>query len=483
MKEFTTVETVFDLHEKKNLPLESISIPDSIPSALAREKLDFPDISEPELVRHYTSLSRMNFSIDQGMYPLGSCTMKYNPRFNERVASYPAFTASHPLQPDEYSPHLLSILYELSEFLKEVTGLPSASLVPVAGAHGELTSVMMIKKYFEDRGEKRRTILVADSAHGTNPASVAMCGFDVKTVPSGDEGDVDIEALKELLTKDVAAMMLTSPGTLGLFDRNIITISEMLHENGSLFYGDGANFNALIGTTTMGGLGFDVIHLNLHKTFSTPHGGGGPGAGPVLCTEELAPYLPLPRIEKKDTSFSLRHDAEKSIGHVHGFHGNILVLIRAWAYLKRTGRDGLRKISEDAVLSANYLKEKLKALYYLPYDRPCMHEFVLSDKGMPNDITTNDIAKGLLDRGIHAPTVYFPLIVEGAMMIEPTETEPLESLDRFIEAMKDIHAEATTDPENLHSAPHTTPVGRVDAVTAARKPILTWDMFKENLRG
>ncbi len=368
----------------------------------------------------------------------------------------------------------LRIMYELEEMLSTLTGMSRFSLQPAAGAQGELAAVIIMKKYFQDTEEDRDVILIPDSAHGTNPASVAMCGYSVKTVPSGEDGDVDLEALKSMLTPSVAGMMLTSPNTLGLFDRSILEIARLLHENGSLFYGDGANFNAVVGRARLSDMGFDLVHLNLHKTFSTPHGGGGPGSGPVGVTEKLSPFLPGPGVIRNGDVFSLQPGTDRSIGRLHSYHGNFLVLLKAWGYLTMLG-SSIREVSETAVLNANYLLRHLREVYNLPVDRRCMHEFVLNDKGLPEGVTTNDIAKRLLDYGFHAPTVYFPLIINGAMMIEPTESEGLESLKLFIRAMEAIRVEADKDPEMVRSAPHTTPVSRVDAVTAARKPILRWD--------
>lgn len=445
-----------------------------IPDKYINDGIDFLDVSEPEVVRHYTKLSQMNFGVDSGMYPLGSCTMKYNPKINERIAALEGFTGIHPLCGDTLSQGCLKIIHELNYFLCDISGMSAFSLFPAAGSHGELTGAMIVKKYFEKKGEKRNKIIIPDSAHGTNPASVAMCGFEVVEVKSNEHGDVDIEQLKTLLDNTVAAMMLTSPNTLGLFDRNITIIADMLHKNGSLFYGDGANLNAVIGTAKMRDMGFDIIHVNLHKTFATPHGGGGPGSGPVGVADFLTSFLPVPVIDNNNNEYTLQYDRPDSIGHIHTFYGNFLVYLKAYAYIKMLGSEGLREVSRISVLNANYLKSKLSKIFNLPIDRTCMHEFVINDENMPNSVTTNDIAKRLLDYGFHAPTVYFPLIIHGAMMIEPTETESLETLDKFIEVMKTIKQESEKNPDLVKNAPHTTPVKKVDAVAAARKPVLKW---------
>ena len=446
-----------------------------IPSELLRSDEVLPDVAEPEVVRHYNNLSKLNFGVDNGMYPLGSCTMKYNPKINERLSRKPGFAGLHPLSDESCMQGALQIMYELSDYLCRITGFSQFTLAPAAGSHGELTGVMVVKKFFENNGECRDTILIPDSAHGTNPATVAMCGFKVKEVPSDSEGNVDIDKLKEMLDEKVAAMMLTSPNTLGLFDINLPIISKMLHENGSLFYGDGANLNATMGKTRFKDMGFDLMHINLHKTFSTPHGGGGPGSGPLGVTAKLAKFLPLPYVEKIEDEYKLNFDNEESIGRIHSFYGNFAILLRAYIYIRMLGSAGIKEAAETAVLNANYLMNRLKEEYNLPIKRTCMHEFVLNDKGIPNGITTNEIAKRILDYGFHAPTVYFPLLISGAMMIEPTETESLESLDRFIEVMFKIRRECIEEPETVLSAPHNTPVKRVDTVLAAKKPVLTWD--------
>ncbi|HPJ38778.1 MAG TPA: aminomethyl-transferring glycine dehydrogenase subunit GcvPB [Spirochaetota bacterium] len=474
------MKTIFETGKKgkRGFGIPQWDIPDSdpIPDTYLSGAIDLIDVSEVDVVRHYTNLSRANFGVDSGMYPLGSCTMKYNPKVNEKYSSLKGFADLHPLVDESSCQGALEVLYDLASYLSAITGMKRFSMMPAAGAHGELASVMIIKKYFEDLGEERKIILTPDSAHGTNPASVATCGFEVKEVPSTAEGDVDIEALRSMIDGNVAAMMLTSPNTLGLFDRNVHLIADMLHENGSLFYCDGANLNAVMGKAMVADMGFDVMHINLHKTFSTPHGGGGPGAGPIGVVDRLEKYLPVPVVEKReDGSYYLDSDRPDSIGRIHAFYGNFLVCLKAYIYIRMLGAEGIRAVSENAVLNANYLLARLKESYTLPIARRCMHEFVLSDTGVPNGVTTNDIAKRILDYGFHAPTVYFPLLIHGAIMIEPTETELRDTLDSFVEAMKAIREEAQNDPDMVKAAPHTTAVRRVDAVTAARKPVLKWE--------
>lgn len=475
----STMQTIFSLHKKGRnkftVPRFDAQSYDAIPQSVTREELNLADVSEVDVVRHYRWLSSLNFGVDNGMYPLGSCTMKYNPKINDVVASMPQFTLQHPATVEELSQGALEIMYKLQEMLCAITGMKMFSLMPAAGAHGELTSVMIIKKYFEAKGEKRNIILIPDSAHGTNPASVAMCGFTVKEIPSNSDGDVDIDALQAAMDANVAAMMLTCPNTLGLFDRNILKIAEILHSKGALFYCDGANLNAIVGKVRPADLGFDIMHVNLHKTFSTPHGGGGPGSGPIGVVEKLIPFMPVPVIGKRDMQFYLNYDYPQSIGRVHSFYGNFLIMLRAYTYIVMLGTEGLRQVAEHAVVNANYLRVMLEKHYNLPYKRICMHEFVINDEGLPNGITTNEIAKRLLDYGFHAPTVYFPLIVHGAMMIEPTETEHKDTLDAFVNALITINNEANNNPELLKAAPQTTPVKKVDAVLAARKPVVKWE--------
>ena len=472
------MNTIFDYPEKRpsfEVPSHDVEDRHPIPDDFLNDGVRLVELSEPDVVRHYTKLASMNFGVDSGMYPLGSCTMKYNPKIHEKAAALEDFSCLHPLCDDDMSQGTLRMIHDLSRYLCEITGMSRFSCVPAAGAHGELTGVMMIKKYFERRGERRTIILIPDTAHGTNPASVAMCGFETKEIPSTADGDVDMDALTAALDENVAAMMLTCPNTLGLFDRNIAGIADALHAKGALFYCDGANLNALLGRARVADMGFDLMHINLHKTFSTPHGGGGPGAGPVGATESLAPFLPVPRVEEREGIYHLDYEDTSSIGMIHSFCGNVLVLLKAYAYILSLGPDGIREAGENAVLNANYLLCKLKGSYSLPFDRLCKHEFVLSDEGLPDGVTANDIAKRILDYGFHAPTVYFPLLVHGAIMIEPTETESRETLERFADAMITIRREAETDPDMLKSAPHTTPVRRVDAVQAARKPVLKKD--------
>jgi len=452
-----------------------------IPPDLLREDTELPELSEIDVVRHYTHLSRRNFGVDLGFYPLGSCTMKYNPKIHEDVAALPGFTAVHPGAPPSFGQGNLRLLHELERYLCEVFGMAAFSLQPAAGAHGELTGVMMIRKYFEKKGEKRTQILIPDSAHGTNPASGALCGFQVVTVPSDRDGNVDLERLESLLGEDVAGLMLTNPNTLGLFERNVLEVAERVHRCGALLYGDGANANAFLGKVRPGDLGFDVIQLNLHKTFSTPHGSGGPGSGPVGVAAALVPFLPVPRVTGKGGRFRFSEDFPDSIGRVRAFCGNFNVMVKAYAYIRSLGAAGLRRTSEIAVLNANYVKERLKPHFDLPYDRVCMHECVFSGRRQvrEGDVHTTDMAKRLMDFGFHPPTVYFPLIVPEAMMIEPTETESRETLDAFCDAMIAIAREALDDPGRVKSAPHVTAVGRLDEVRAARQPDVAWRRRKE----
>lgn len=435
----------------------------------------FPEVSQVELVRHFIRLSQWNYGVDTGFYPLGSCTMKYNPKVNEEAAKLEGFAFAHPLQPEELSQGALYLLYELERWLAGITGMDRVTLQPAAGAHGELTGMMMIRAYFRQKGESRSRVLIPDTAHGTNPASVSMCGYTAVPVRSSSEGIVDVDTVVSLMDDDVAALMITNPNTLGIFESDIREIAEVVHGGGGFVYCDGANLNALMGIVRYGDIGVDLVHMNLHKTFSTPHGGGGPGAGPVAVKEELAPYLPVPVVAKQEDRFALSYDRPRSIGKVHSFYGNFLICLRAYAYIASMGSQGLKKASTTAVVNANYIKMKLKPHYHLPYNGPCLHECVFTDRlQQERGITSLDIAKRLIDYGFHPPTIYFPLVVSGALMIEPTETESRETLDGFVEAMVSIAEEALKDPEKLKSAPHRAKITRVDEVAAARKPVLRW---------
>ena len=439
-----------------------------------------PELAEVDVVRHFTGLSKMNYSVDEGFYPLGSCTMKYNPKVNEVAARMPGFSRIHPLQPEGTVQGALKLMYDLSAMLAEITGMDAVTLQPAAGAHGEQTGLMMIKAYHESRGDHKRTkVIVPDSAHGTNPASAAVTGFDTVEVASDAEGMVDLDALKALMDDSVAALMLTNPNTLGVFERNILALTETIHAAGGLVYYDGANANAIMGKARPGDMGFDVLHLNLHKTFSTPHGGGGPGAGAVGVKDVLVPFLPTPVIGFADGAYRLEHADmhPQSIGRVRSFFGNFGVLVRAYTYIRTLGAEGLQEVSETAVLNANYLAKKLEHIYPLAHKGYCMHEFVLNGGALKHEtgVSSLDVAKALIDAGYHPPTVYFPLIVPEALMVEPTETESQETLDRFAAAMEEIVAKAKAEgAEPFHDMPLTTPVSRPDETTAARNPILRW---------
>jgi len=453
------------------MDIEQVALQEIIPKSYQRMDLPIPNIPELDIVRHYMDLSRKNYGVDNGLYPLGSCTMKYNPKINELVARHPKFSLIHPLQ--EENKGCIELLYKLSEMLEKITGMEAFTFQPAAGAHGELVGLLIIKKYFEDRNNKKKKIIVPDSAHGTNPASAKMAGFSIIELQSDKSGEVPLDHLEYAMTEgDVAGIMLTNPNTLGVFDRHIKEITRIVHENEGLCYYDGANLNPMLGICRPRDMGFDIVHLNLHKTFSTPHGGGGPGSGPIGVTKELTQYLPDPTIISTEEGFKIRERNEKSIGRIKAFWGNFGIIIRAFTYILALGAEGLKKVGQISVLNANYLRVLLKDKYFLPYDRICQHEFVLSDKNMPNNITTEDIAKRILDYGLYAPTIYFPLIVSGALMIEPTETESKTSLDHFVEIMNKIYEESKSNPELLKNAPHNTPVKRLDAVFAARKPIL-----------
>ena len=438
-------------------------------------KLHLPELSEGELSRHYTELAKKSHGVNDGFYPLGSCTMKYNPRVNEVAAGLEGFTDIHPLQPTETVQGCLEVIKTLESYLCEIAGMKRMTFQPAAGAHGEFTGLLLIKAYHKSRGdEKRKKIIVPDSAHGTNPASAAMAGYSVVSVPSGPDGCVDIEKLKEIAGDDVAGLMLTNPNTVGLFDKNILEITKIIHDCGGLCYYDGANLNAVMGTVRPGDMGFDVIHLNLHKTFSTPHGGGGPGSGPVGCKEFLVPFLPSVLVEGEDKLIAVKE--KDSIGEMKNFYGNFLVVVRALAYVMTLGKEGIPEASKNAVLNANYMMNKLKDLYTMAYDEVCMHEFVMSlaDLKKQTGVSAMDIAKGLLDFEIHPPTMYFPLIVDEALMVEPTETESKETMDEAIAVFRKLYETAGKDAESLHNAPVTTPVTRMDEVGAARHPILRY---------
>lgn len=444
---------------------------------LRAEAPRLPEMAEVDLSRHYTELAKQTHGVNDGFYPLGSCTMKYNPRVNEEAAAQPGFTQLHPLQPVETVQGALEVIHTAETMLCEITGMDSMTFQPAAGAHGEYTGLLLIRKYHQSRGDTARTkIIVPDSAHGTNPASATMAGFKVVSVPSNEQGGVDLDALRKAVGPDTAGLMLTNPNTVGLFDPNILEITQIIHDAGGLCYYDGANLNAIMGHVRPGDMGFDCVHLNLHKTFSTPHGGGGPGSGPVGCKAMLAQFLPSPHVEEKDGKFVFAAP-EHTMGRVRSFYGNFLVVVKALAYLITLGKEGIPEASAGAVLNANYLMKQLAGAYDMSYDTQCMHEFVMTLQGLAHDmgVTAMDVAKRLLDFGMHPPTMYFPLIVHEALMVEPTETESMETLDEAARVFLDILAEAKTDAESLHHAPHDCPIGRPDEVTAARSPILRYD--------
>jgi glycine dehydrogenase subunit 2 len=455
-------------------------VPTSInikPELLRQRPAGLPELSELDVVRHFTELSRRNFGVDTNFYPLGSCTMKYNPKVTERIASYPGFAHLHPLLPQlrlggMLTQGALEVIYETDMLLREITGMAAFTMQPLAGAHGELTGIMIIAAYHRDKGNKKTTILIPDSAHGTNPASAAIAGYNVVSVPSDETGDISVKELKKVLNNEVAGLMLTCPNTLGLFNPRIKEICDLIHSVDGLVYYDGANLNGIVGKARPGDFGFNIVHINLHKTFATPHGGGGPGAGPVGVCPRLVDYLPVSVVVKRnDGTYALEYDRPKSIGYIAPFYGNFGIILRAYIYMRMLGKEGLQRVGENAVLNANYIKEKLKAYYDLPYPQVCKHECVFSaSRQMPHGIHAIDIAKALIDRGFHPPTVYFPLIVKEAMMIEPTETESKETMDAFIDAMIDIAKLAETDPEKIKAAPITTPVGRLDETAAAKNP-------------
>ncbi len=444
---------------------------------LRAEAPRLPEMAEVDLSRHYTELAKQTHGVNDGFYPLGSCTMKYNPRVNEEAAAQPGFTQLHPLQPVETVQGALEVIHTAEKMLCEITGMDSMTFQPAAGAHGEYTGLLLIRKYHQSRGDTARTkIIVPDSAHGTNPASATMAGFKVVSVPSNEQGGVDLDALRKAVGPDTAGLMLTNPNTVGLFDPNILEITQIIHDAGGLCYYDGANLNAIMGHVRPGDMGFDCVHLNLHKTFSTPHGGGGPGSGPVGCKAMLAQFLPSPHVEEKNGKFVFAAP-EHTMGQVRSFYGNFLVVVKALAYLITLGKEGIPEASAGAVLNANYLMKQLAGAYDMSYDTQCMHEFVMTLQGLAHDtgVTAMDVAKRLLDFGMHPPTMYFPLIVHEALMVEPTETESMETLDEAARVFLDILAEAKTDAESLHHAPHDCPIGRPDEVTAARSPILRYD--------
>jgi len=450
-----------------------------VPAALRRAAPPrLPEVTEPELVRHVTALADRNFGIDTGFYPLGSCTMKHNPRVNERAAGLPGFRDLHPLQEDEGAQGALDLMWRLQRYLSEITGLPGVSLQPAAGSQGELTGLMVMRAYFTDRGEgpQRDTIITADTAHGTNPASVTMAGYALEKVATDARGNLDLADLRTKVNERTAGLMLTNPSTLGLFDEGIEEVAEIFHDAGALLYYDGANLNAVVGHSRPGDMGFDIVHINLHKTFSQPHGGGGPGGGPVAVRDTIEPFLPSPQVVRDGNAFRLDHDRPKSIGRVRGFAGPFGVFVRSYAFMRAYGPE-LREMSDVAVLNANYLLARLRDVFELPYDRHCMHEFVLSARNLKREhgITALDVAKRLMDFGIHPPTVYFPLVVPEALMIEPTETEVKARLDEFVDAMLQISREAAEDPELLRTAPHTRPVTRLDEVRAAKEPVVRYD--------
>jgi glycine dehydrogenase subunit 2 len=479
---------------KVGMDLPKLDVPeaaDTRPAHLKRQSFSaLPEVSEVDVVRHFTRLSRWNFGVDDGLYPLGSCTMKHNPRLAEKVASLPGFADSHPMAPAKHVQGNLAVMWILQEVLKEITGLDAVTLHPAAGAHGELTGVMLIRACQIARGAKRSIILIPDSAHGTNPATAAMAGYSCVEVPSQADGTISFEDVVDISTgktkkgllslinehgREIAGMMITNPNTVGIFEYRIAEIANLLHEIGALLYMDGANMNALVGVARPGDFGIDVMHMNLHKTFGTPHGGGGPGSGPVACTKELEPFLPRPVVTKTSNGFGLDWDRPKSIGKIHSYFGNFAMEARALAFCLSHGSDGLRSATLRAIVNANYIRKQLEGTYHLKYPTPTLHEVVFDDANQSkHGVTTLDIAKGLIDRGFHPPTIYFPLVIHGAMMIEPTESEGKAELDAFIEAMKDIAREAQDSPETLKHSPAKAPVGRLDETAAARKPVLKW---------
>ena len=456
--------------------VEEVEAENVIPSQFLRKELQgFPQLSEVDVVRHFTRLSQWNYGVDSGFYPLGSCTMKYNPKVNEEIARLNGFALLHPYTPEDLCQEVLRLMVEFEGFLAEVTGMDRVTLQPAAGAQGEMTGIMMVKACLEARGERRRKVLVPDTAHGTNCSTSTLASFQMVEIKSNERGVISPQKVAELMNEEVAAIMVTNPNTLGLFEEHLKEVAEIVHGKGGFVYCDGANLNALMGIVKLGEIGVDVVHINLHKTFSTPHGGGGPGAGPVAVKKELAPYLPVPVIEKEGETFRFNHDRPESIGKVKAFYGNFGVILKAYAYALSMGPEGLRRASEMAVLNANYLMKRLKDHYDLPFDRPCMHECVFTDRLQEKyHVSTLDIAKRLIDYGFHPPTIYFPLVVKGALMIEPTETESRENLDQFVETMVAIAKEAEENPDLLRQAPRRVKVRRLDEVLAARNPKLRW---------
>ncbi|MCE5185122.1 MAG: aminomethyl-transferring glycine dehydrogenase subunit GcvPB [Planctomycetaceae bacterium] len=464
---------------RRGLRVAAGDVPTSInlnPALLRDKPAELPEMSELDVVRHFTELSRRNFGVDTNFYPLGSCTMKYNPKVCERIAAYPTFTHLHPILPqlcggEKLTQGALQILWEMDCLLSEICGMKAFTMQPMAGAHGELTGITMMAAYHRDRGNKKSIVLIPDSAHGTNPASAAIAGYSVKSVPSDENGWMSVGALKEMLTDEVAGLMLTNPNTLGLFDPNIGEICRLIHSVDGLAYYDGANLNAIVGKVRPGDMGFDIVHINLHKTFATPHGGGGPGAGPVGVVSKLTDFLPISTvIKRQDGTFALDYDKPKSIGYIAPFYGNFGIILRAYVYILMSGRDGLERVAENAVLNANYMKEKLRPYYDMEHPQLCKHEFVLSaTRQAAHGVHAIDIAKGLIDAGYHPPTMYFPMIVKEALMIEPTENESKETMDAFIDAMIELAKRAQTDPQSIKAAPTKTPVGRLDETRAARE--------------
>jgi glycine dehydrogenase subunit 2 len=447
--------------------------PAPLDPSLVGDAPGLPDVSELDVVRHFTRLSTYNYGVDHGTYPLGSCTMKYNPKTNERQAALPGFAGAHPLWPAALSQGALELMHALERHLAEITGMDAVSLQPAAGAHGELAGMLIVHAHHERQGRQRTKVIIPDTAHGTNPASVALCGYQPIPVASNEQGILAVEAVAALMDEDVAGIMVTNPNTLGLYEENLRRIAEVVHAKGGLVYGDGANMNAIMGIVQMGKVGVDVMHLNLHKTFTTPHGGGGPGSGPVCVTKKLAPYLPVPRVVEENGVYRLDFDRPESIGKIGAFWGHFGVLVRAYAYIRTMGAEGLKRASQLAVLNANYARAQLRGTLNIPYDRPCMHECIFNDKLQEEShVTTMDIAKSLIDAGFHPPTIYFPLVVHGAMMLEPTENESKAEVDEYIAAIREIAARAKTDPASLRAAPTKTIIRRLDETSAARKPCL-----------